>query len=881
MTYSLTHSFAVLSLSLCPSLSPNPPSTMSLSLSLLPSSSYLLFFPSLSTGTKVPPVAEFTKVLSEASQQAEDMMAAEAMDTDTTAPVHVLPVPAVHHSTTTSPPHLFRPNPKSQRSKSSTLVPQIKEEFSTAHSSSPSPHAAAKAANKKIPRYTVTKFRVKQSGNVMINGMPCPPSILKPSAKHPHISIDDSSLLAPPSFSKNMYNRRCSLPHNMKPAIAFTDDQKAEATLHQLAEHMHSTPPHLEPPSYAAIKQALLCDQYKRRQSMQTDPKTLKNLLQTKLVISDKNEIVSLRRKSDPGSYLKQRDFERRKELFMDENRSWSQAYGKVIDRKIAKWERKRVERMHREMLMRQFGAAGGEHGQLKFQFFNTLAAQQGLINPLSATNGIQPGAATSTLLAPSYLAAAAAGQTPGGIGANPFIFSQPVIAPTPPTTTAAGAATIAPGGSSSMFYSPFLAPYTFVNPYAPTLQVTNALGQPTAATYFIPQQQASPQKVLYFVPSTNAATVSPAPTGVPVSVANLPQSSTSILASTLSSNSPSSTPSLTGSPSPSIITQPPPPPHHIISTTSSTSPESSLSLSSNAPPNTSAPSSQQAPGSVSLANFPQLSSLMAPVSRTGHRSSLHSISSSSSSLSKDMSDETESYEYRPVSPGSRKRHQSVPEKLTSLLQQHSPLRGHVSPVSHDEYEEDEPVTPPSVKKQRSTSDTTVLYPPYSSRFSQLSPPNTGSVSGGVGGGGLLGGHLSKSKSTSPQPQEHRGGSLTAFQSHLLKVHQVQHSGSGNSGGGSVGGSGTERHRRIGVHSPNAMNSSSSGGPGGSGGSTSHYSNYIIRENSPHEIDEREVEDIVGGAIRSSGQQDNQGETKCPLILRLVIPPSVCLSIYM
>ena len=242
----------------------------------------------------------------------------------------------------------------------------------------------------------------------------------------------------------------------------------------------------------------------------------------------------------------------------------------------------------------------------------------------------------------------------------------------------------------------------------------------------------------------------------------------------------------------------------------------------------------------------------MAPVSRTGHRSSLHSISSSSSSLSKDMSDETESYEYRPVSPGSRKRHQSVPEKLTSLLQQHSPLRGHVSPVSHDEYEEDEPVTPPSVKKQRSTSDTTVLYPPYSNRFSQLSPPNINS------------GHLSKSKSTSPQPQEQRGN-LTAFQSHLLKVHQVQHNNSNSGSGGA-----TERHRRIGVHSPNAM----SGSPGSGGGGTSHYSNYIIRENSPQEVDEREVEDIVGGAIRSSGQQDHQGETKCPF----TISPYVCLS---
>ena len=753
---------------------------------------------------------EFTKVLSDASQ-VEEM--SEAMDTD---------------STPLARPH---PHPTAQRSKSSIVVPQIKEEFIP---SSP----PVKVSNKKVPRYTVTKFRVKQGGNVTINGIP--PSILK-ATKHQHISIDDSSILGPPGFSpKTLYGRRCSLPHNMKPAMAFTDDQKAEATLNQLAEHMYSTPPHLEPPSYAAIKQALLCDQYKRRQSMQTDPKTLKNLLQTKLVISDKNEIVSLRRKSDPGSYLKQRDFERRKELFMDENRSWSQAYGKVIERKIVKWERKRQERIQREMLMRQFGGSfGGEHGQLKFQFLNPLAPQ-GLINPLTA-NGMQPGAA-STLLAPSYLAANQNAAAAAGIGANPFIFSQPILAP---STTAASATGLPTAGTSSMFYSPFLTPYTFVNPYAPTLQVTNALGQPTAATYYIPQQQqqGSPQKVLYFVPST----ATPAAAAVPSPVTTSLPATTSVLASTLSSSSTS--PLISSSPNSSITIHPPPPPlTNPISVSISTSSESGTPSSSSVP----SPQPPSAVGHVSLSNFPQLSSLMAPSSRTGHRNSLHSISSSSSSLSKDMSDETDSYEYRPVSPGSRKRHQSVPEKLTSLLQQ-SPLRGHLSP-SHDE-EDDEPVTPPSVKKQRSTSDTTVHYPPYNNRFSQqLSPPSLS----GAGAGSSL--YLSKSKSTSPQPpsdiqRQGQQGSLTAFQSHLLKVRQVQQQHqSGSNGGGRNGGNGlNERQRRIGVHSPNALNS---GSPG-----SLNYSNYIIRENSPLEVDEREVEDIVGGAIRSSGQQhDNQSK---------------------
>ena len=774
-------------------------------------------------GTRDQVARDFSKAFSDPSQS-EEM--SEAMDTDS-AP-------------------MARPHPQStaRRSKSSTVVPQIKEEYIPSSQQ-------VKSANKKVPRYTVTKFRVKQGGNnVTINGIPT--TILKPS-KHQHISIDDSSLLGPPGFSKNLYGRRCSLPHNMKPAMAFTDDQKAEATLHQLAEHMYSTPPHLEPPSYAAIKQALLCDQYKRRQSMQSDPKTLKNLLQTKLVISDRNEIVSLRRKSDPGSYLKQRDFERRKELFMDENRSWSQSYGKVIEKKIVKWERKRQERFQREMLMRQFGGSlGGEHGQLKFQFLNPLASQ-GLINPLTA-NGIQPGA-PSTLLAPSYLAANqnAAAATAAGLGANPFIFSQPILAP---STTNASATGLSTTGTTSMFYSPFLTPYTFVNPYAPTLQVTNALGQPTAATYYIPQQQGSPQKVLYFVPTTGtggAPVASPATTSLP--------STTSVLASSLSS---STSPLLSSSPSSSITVHPPTNPVSVSISTTSSSPENGMSTNSGA-----VPSPQPAVGgNVSLSNFPQLSSLMAPSSRTGHRNSLHSISSSSSSLSKDMSDETDGYEYRPVSPGSRKRHQSVPEKLTSLLQQ-SPLRGHLSP-SHDE-DEDEPVTPPSVKKQRSTSDTTVLYPPYSSRFSQLSPPSFGHAGGSSVSGSSSSLYLSKSKSTSPQPPDlQRQGQLTALQSHLLKVHQIQqhHQNNGGNGGGGGGGNGggnisMERQRRIGVHSPNGLNG---GSPGGGGGV--NYSNYIIRENSPSEMDERELEDIVGGAIQSSGQQhDNQGELCKPTLL--------------
>ena len=798
--YSLTPPSFSLSLSLSHSLPPSSfflPLSLLLSLSLPTSLTYLSVFPlsslpslSFISISTAPLVNDFNRDVSDPSQ-VEEM--SEAMDTESSM------AKTNFHST-------------SRRSKSTTVVPQIKEEF--VPSSSPS----VKAGNKKIPRYTVTKFRVKQGSGagVTINGLP---SILK-QPKHQHISIDDSSLLASSCHSKNYpYGRRCSLPYNMKPAAMFADEQKAEATLNQLAEHMYSTPPHLEPPSYAAIKQALLCDQYKRRQSMQTDPKTLKNLLQTKLVISDKNEIVSLRRKSDPGSYLKQRDFERRKELFMDENRSWSQTYGKVIERKIVKWERKRQERMQREILMRQMGAAS-EHGLYKFQFFNPLATPQGLINPLS-TGTIQSGAAASTLLAPSYLtAAAAAGPNAAGIaGANPFIFSQPVLAPS--TTATAGLT----AGSSSMFYSPFLTPYTFVNPYAPALQVTNTLGQPATATYFVPQQQTSPQKVLYFVPSSTTTQTVPTPTAS----ANLPVS-TSALASTLSSPSP------------------------LISSSNSAISASSESLTSSSSGVPTSQTSTPPSGSVSLSNFPQLSSLMAPVSRTGHRSSLHSISSSSSSLSKDT-DETEGYDYRPVSPGSRKRHQSVPEKLTSLLQQ-SPLRGHISP-SYDE-DEDEPATPPSVKKQRSTSDTTVLYPPYSSRFSQLSPPNVGA-----------GGYTSKSKSTSPQPpsdnQRHQQshGNLTALQSHLLKVHQVQQQNNGSgSGGNSIGGGvAMERQRRIGVHSPNALS------PRGT-----NYSNYIIRENSPQEIDEREVEEIVGGAIRSSGQHqhDHQGE------LRSLICVSVC-----
>ena len=450
---------------------------------------------------------------------------------------------------------------------------------------------------KKIPRYTVHKFTWKWGGT---NGM-------SPILRSKNNFSDDSAMLSGSVIPKSVLGRRCSLPP-MKSAVVM--EGESSATLNQLAENIiHTTPGPLDnsPPSYAAIKQALLCDRYKRRQSMQTDPKMLKNLLQSKLVISESSttpDLVSQRRKSDPGAFMKQSDFTRRRELFVDENRNWLNSYGDTIEKKIDQWRLRRQERYRRELLRQQVELSpNSQKNVLHFQLLNSLASSSS--NPYHSSaspyhtgaSPTLPTATTSTVQSAFYQP-----NFPVG-GVSPFVFPQTVF---PSTTTSAT--------SPSMLYSysPFVTPYTFVNPYASLMAPS---GQP--ATYYLPQASGTnQQRLLYFIPST--------------------------MGGTGSSSGTSSTPSIT------------------TATSSST--------------------------------LPSISSLIAP--RPIHPPTTPSTSSPSSSSSPSPSMQRD-HRSTSLSPNSRKRHQSI----SALLR----------PEDQDE----DVGSPPSPKKQRSTSDTTVYYNPY------------------------------------------------------------------------------------------------------------------------------------------------------------------------
>ena len=355
---------------------------------------------------------------------------------------------------------------------------------------------------KKIPRYTVHKFKVKSGGT---NGVS---SLLRQKKEFK----DDSGILGVP---RSVLNRRPSLPP-MKPTEVPSTEQSS--VLSRLAENLQngtSSDAATSPPSYTAIKQALLADSYKRRQSVQIDPKTLKNLLQSKLASSEESalrrDLLTQRRNSDPGilNYWKQRDFDRRKELFVDENESWSRNYGRVIDKKIVTWQKKRHERRQREFLRKQAELSpNGQNSALKFQILNPLTSAQGIVTPYAAEVKTIPAAAAPSLVQPTpYL--------------NPFLYPQQSLFT--PTTTS-------DSNTASMVYSPYVSPYNFVSPYS--MQLAN----PQTTTYLIQASPAAPeQKVFYFVPSSTSRTVSTTPTGYTLapSTTTMPQLSSLIAPTT------------------------------------------------------------------------------------------------------------------------------------------------------------------------------------------------------------------------------------------------------------------------------------------------------------------------------------------------------------
>ena len=565
-----------------------------------------------------------------------------------------------------------------------------------------------KPGGKMVPRYTVqNKANMKPAARSSVtlpayghsssspnSFSPQMPNFLQNQTGSHFNGFNDDTGMQTDELPKGIMERRGSLQH----IHSNSTDGSSDGMLFTLAEQRQNPALDPVPPSYTAIKQALLYDQYKRRPNTQTDPKTLKNLLQTKLVITDNtNEQEYLRRKSDPGLHMKQRDFERRKELFMDENMSWSKSYGKVIDQQVNTWQMKRLEKQQQREMLNWQTASASTLNPLKFQLINPLMpAQQNVINPLQrgeSLNGSSSSAATA--LFPGNLSSSCM--------VNPYLFPQAII-------PAGSMGTATP----SMYYNRLNTQYAFVNPY-PALQIGQVpSAAPAPATYLVSQAAlaaaASQPKMLYYVPPSTSSS------------ASLPSSSSA----------------------PSFIT--------------------SNALPCINPP----PSVSSANNLLNTSTSPPRISLFAPP-----------IPESAPTWNTDHIPGMEVHKLRPVSPSSRKRHQSVPEKLTSLLQlppsspvPSAPLSssslssGRSSPM--DEEPDANPDSPPVSKKQRSVSDTTNYHSAY---MRQLSPGRRKSPT-------------PYSHSNSPQPP-HSGGlgmplqgtqslerRLSPLQAHLLQVHQ-------------------------------------------------------------------------------------------------------------
>ena len=319
--------------------------------------------------------------------------------------------------------------------------------------------------NKIIQRYKVVKRnQIKNSELYHFNSHLTAPA------------CDDSSLMLPPHAPQNLYARRGSLP-----PMKSGEGGNAVALLAERLQYTSDAGASLVP-SYAAIKRALLSDKFKHSQnpvSRLVAPKALLTLLQSKQLSESQDQKPNLthRRNSDPGSYLQHRDKERRRQLFVDENRNWASTYGPVIERKIQGWRQRRHQRLQKEYLRLyryQELAASHKNGTLRL-LSSTLSAMPG------ATHSVNPSSTSAMTLPPTtlpqaYLAAAS------NLSSTPFMF-QPTFLP---STTLAPAPMLLP--------TSFISPYTFMNSYT----VPTSVGAHSTGAYFLPQQQK-----IVFLPTT------------------------------------------------------------------------------------------------------------------------------------------------------------------------------------------------------------------------------------------------------------------------------------------------------------------------------------------------------------------------------------------
>lgn len=326
--------------------------------------------------------------------------------------------------------------------------------------------------NKIVKRYRVVKRNQLKNGT---SGDAFPFS-----SRQPMKPCDDSTQL--PHGPRNLFSRRCSLP----PVKA----EEGANTLALLAERLqHASTSQI--PSYVAIKRALLSEKFRHQQSSVPrvlPPRALLSLLQEKQLLDESitsQSILSQRRNSDPGSYLHQRDKTRRRQLFMDENRSWADHYSPVIEKKIQNWKMKRQERLQREFLYMQSELASRHHQNRAndMHFLSSLSS-----TPQHATNSLYSVPTTTTSPTPVSTSLPQTFLTSGMNGiTSPFVYQQAIV-PNNLTTT------------PMLLPTPFLSPYTLMASYG-------ALPANATTTVFVPQTAlADPQQKIVFIPSASAA---------------------------------------------------------------------------------------------------------------------------------------------------------------------------------------------------------------------------------------------------------------------------------------------------------------------------------------------------------------------------------------
>ena len=226
------------------------------------------------------------------------------------------------------------------------------------------------------------------------------------------------------------------------------------------------------------ILKARLLENGRKRNSLATGDgsSVLKNLLKSK---SAPTGGTFQRRKSDPGTQNGYQDiFARRKELFVNESKMWSESMQSSLERKM---KRSREKKQRGSPLLqgdkpRDTASKPAGSGSPAFSSSPVLPLSQPVISvPISNAASAK---APSGSPAPAVVLQA---RFPPGI--NPYMFPQPIVA-----------VSSASSASPSVLYNPMIPAYTFVNAYHPAAQ---------APAYIIPPNSAG-RKVVYFMPSSN-----------------------------------------------------------------------------------------------------------------------------------------------------------------------------------------------------------------------------------------------------------------------------------------------------------------------------------------------------------------------------------------